>query len=84
MEQEVKVIGASGQISLGKKYAGKTVLVEEVEEGVWLVKVARVVPESELWMHAEPEKSRVDKAIAFAEKNPPKESDLEELSGRIS
>jgi hypothetical protein len=84
MEQEVKVVGASGQISLGKKYAGKTVLVEEVEEGVWLVKVARVIPESELWMHAEPEKSRVDKAIAFAEKNPPKESDLEELSGRIS
>ena len=84
MEQEVKVVGASGQISLGKKYAGKTVLVEEVEEGVWLVKVARVIPESELWMHAEPEKSRIDKAIVFAEKNPPQESDLEELSGRIS
>ncbi len=36
----VKVIGASGQISLGKEYAGKQVLIEEKEPGVWLVRTA--------------------------------------------
>jgi hypothetical protein len=81
--QTVKVVGSSGQISLGKKYAGKTVLMEHVEEGVWLVKVARVIPESESWMHEEPAKSRIDQAIAWAKKNDPAETDLEELSGRI-
>jgi len=45
--QTVKVIGTSGQISLGKQYAGKTVLVEEVGKGVWLLRIARVIPESE-------------------------------------
>jgi hypothetical protein len=43
---EVKTIGSSGQISLGKKNAGRAVTVEEIENGVWLVKVARVIPES--------------------------------------
>ncbi len=82
--QTVKVVGASGQISLGKKYAGQTVLIENIEEGVWLFKLAKVIPDSELWMHAEPKKMQIDKAISWAAENPPEETDLESLSGRIS
>ena len=80
--QAVKVIGASGQISLGKEYAGQTVLIENIEEGVWLLKIAKVIPDSELWMHYEPEKTRIDQAISWADENPPEETDLEALSGR--
>jgi putative transposon-encoded protein len=83
-KQAVKVVGASGQISIGKRYAGKTVVMEQVEEGVWLLKIAKVIPESELWMHTEPEKTRIDKAISWAKGNPPEETDLEALSGRVS
>jgi len=36
----VKVVGANGQISLGKQYAGRQVLVEEREPGVWIVRTA--------------------------------------------
>jgi len=36
----VKVIGANGQISLGKQFAGRQVLVEEREPGVWIVRTA--------------------------------------------
>jgi hypothetical protein len=82
--QAVKVVGASGQISLGKQYAGQTVLMEQVEDGVWLLKIARVIPDSELRIHAEPEKTRIDQAISWAKENPPEETDLEALSGRIS
>jgi hypothetical protein len=83
-EQAVKIVGASGQISLGKKYAGQTVLIEQIEEGVWLIKTAKVIPESELWMHAEPAKTRIDQAISWTKENRPEETDLEALSGRIS
>jgi putative transposon-encoded protein len=38
---EVKTIGSSGQISLGKQYAGRTVTVEQVAEGVWTIKRRR-------------------------------------------
>ena len=42
----VKVVGSSGQISLGKEYAGRQVLIEEREPGVWLVRTALVIPET--------------------------------------
>ncbi len=39
----VKVIGSNGQISLGKQFAGRQVLIEEQEPGVWLVRTAAVI-----------------------------------------
>jgi len=54
MEKEyVKVIGANGQISLGKKYAGHQVVVQEWEPGVWHVRTAKVIPDNEAWLDNE-------------------------------
>ena len=50
-QPSVKVIGANGQISLGKQFAGRQVLVEESEPGVWMVRTATVVPDNERWVH---------------------------------
>src|SRR5580765_1976558 len=47
-KRTVKIIGSNGQISLGKQFAGRQVLVEEREPGVWLIRTASVVPDSEL------------------------------------
>ncbi len=81
--QSVKTVGASGQISIGKEYAGRTVLIERIEEGVWLIKTAQIIPDSERWVHEEPAKGRIDQAIAWAGKNRPVKTDLEKLSAKI-
>ena len=47
----VKVVGANGQISLGKQFAGRQVLIEEQEAGVWLIRTATVIPDNERWLH---------------------------------
>jgi hypothetical protein len=47
----VKALGANGQISLGKEFAGRQVLVEECEPGVWVIRLAIVIPENEMWIH---------------------------------
>lgn len=60
----VKVVGANGQISLGKQYAGRQVLVEEREPGVWMVRTATVIPDNERWIH-EP-KAAADLRAAMA------------------
>jgi hypothetical protein len=79
----VKTIGASGQISLGKEYAGRHVLIDEVEQGVWVVKLGDFIPESERWLH-EPSVGRsLDRAIAWAEKNPPRKTSLNNLAKRL-
>lgn len=78
----VKTIGSSGQIALGKQYAGRHVLVDEIQEGVWVVKLGDFIPDSERWLH-EPEATRsLDDAIRWAEKTPPRKSDLKRLTRR--
>ena len=83
MAVEVKTIGASGQISLGKEHAGRIVTVEQVDEGVWLIKTARVVPENELWLHTPKTARALTAAIHWAEKHPAKKSDLEAIRRKL-
>jgi hypothetical protein len=71
----VKVVGSNGQISLGKEFAGRQVLVEEREPGVWLVRTAMVVPENELWLHQPKAREDLQRALDWAQGHPPKESD---------
>ena len=47
----VKQVGASGHISLGKEFAGRTVLIDSTEPGVWVIKTAQTIAHSELWLH---------------------------------
>ncbi|MEX2146604.1 MAG: hypothetical protein WED01_06275, partial [Candidatus Rokuibacteriota bacterium] len=46
---EIKVVGKSGQISLGKRYAGKTLRLERRTDGTLVLTAVAVVPESQLW-----------------------------------
>ena len=70
----IKTIGSNGQISLGKEHAGKSVLVDEVEPGVWVVKIGQFVPDSERWLHTPEAKAKLDEAIAWAEKTRPSDN----------
>lgn len=71
----VKVVGSNGQISLGKEFAGRQVLVEEQEPGVWLVRTAVVVPENELWLHQPKARDDLRRALDWTQRHPPEESD---------
>ena len=79
----VKVVGSNGQISLGKEFAGRQVLVEEQEPGVWLVRTAMVIPENELWLHQPQAREELERALDWAQRNPPKESDPDAILKRL-
>ena len=83
MTAEVKTIGSSGQISLGKQHAGRTVTVEEIEDGVWLVKASRIIPENEMWLHSPSVRESLNRAVDWAERNPPKASNLDNLARKL-
>lgn len=83
MKAATKRVGASGQISLGKEFAGRIVLVETPEPGVWLIKTASTIPDSELWLHQPPAAARLDRALAALDR-PPLETDLEALERHLS
>jgi len=74
MNNHVKVIGANGQISLGKEFAGKMVSIDQINEGTWVIKVGQFIPDSEKWLHQGKDKAKLDKALEWAEKNEPKDN----------
>ena len=83
---EIKVVGKSGQISLGKRYAGKTLELQRLEDGSLVLRPVAVVPESQLWTLEEPARSSIVRGLAWAGRTPARESDpaalLKELARR--
>jgi hypothetical protein len=73
------VIGANGQISLGKQFAGRQVLVEEQEPGVWLIRTATVIPDNERWLHEPAAMRDLERAFAWAQANPTNADNAAEL-----
>ena len=57
---------------------GPTVLVENTEPGVWVIKTARSIPDSELWLHLPEASAQLDRALE-AIRQPPSMKDLEGL-----
>lgn len=80
----VKVIGANRQISLGKQYAGRQVLVEEQEPGVWLVRTATAIPDNERWLHQPTAAADLQNALSWARANPPADSNVEAFLEKLN
>ena len=75
-QPSVKIIGANGQLSLGRRFAGRQVLVEEQEPGVWLVRTATVVPDNERWLQEPRNAADLQSALAWAQAKPADDASL--------
>lgn len=78
------MVGKSGQISLGKVHAGRTFRVERLSNGQIVLTAVALVPESQLWTLTEPHRSRINRALAWASKTTPRETDFQALLKRSS
>ena len=79
----LKVVGASGQLSLGKQYAGRYFEVETQPDGGILLRPVRLIPEAEAWLHTSEMRERLARAEAWMDENPPRETDLDELAAKL-
>lgn len=79
---EIKVVGQSGQISLGKSYAGKVLRVERHKDGRIVLTAVALVPESRLWTLDEPHRSRIARGLAWAAETRPEETEIDALVKR--
>jgi hypothetical protein len=79
---EIKSVGKSGQISLGKRYAGKTFRVQQRPDGSLLLTAVALVPESQLWTLQEPHLGAIARGMRWAVATPPAETDLDDLMAR--
>ncbi len=49
--QRTKTTDAKGRVTLGQRFANKTVIIRDVDATEILVTIARVIPEREAWLH---------------------------------
>ena len=78
-ETEIKVVGRSGQISLGKRYAGKTLRLERRADGSVVLTAVALVPERQHWTLEEPHRTQIERGLAWAAETAPLETDLGDL-----
>ena len=74
MPVEITTIGASGQISLGKQYAGST-------DGV---KTARIIRDDEIWLRAPETQVALDRALDWSAAHPRSETDRKVLARKLN
>jgi hypothetical protein len=84
VSRNIKTIGSNGQISLGKQFAGRQVLVEEQEPGVWLIRTATVVPDNERWLQQPEALADLENALAWAQANAPTDSNVDKLLAKLN
>lgn len=79
----LKQVGTSGQVALGKQFAGKYFEVSTREDGVIEFRPMVVIPESQAWAHTPEMKKRLDASEKWMAKNPPRETDIDALFEEI-
>lgn len=63
----IKSVGSNGQISLGRKYAGRQVSLIENADGTIILKPGKFIPDSEMWLYKGNGEKRIDKALKWVE-----------------
>jgi hypothetical protein len=84
MHAEIKRVGQSGQISIGRELAGKLLRLEQLEDGRFLLTPVVDIPESQLWTLHDSHKPRIERGLAWAAATPAKETDLATIVAKAS
>lgn len=74
---DIKRVGRSGQISLGKHHAGRYFRQERRADGAIVLVPVVVVPESHWTVR---DQAKIRRALAWAADNPPAATDVDELT----
>ncbi len=79
----VKSVGSNGQITLGKEFAGRLVMLDQTEPGVWMLKLGQFIPDNEKWLHTPAATKLLDRGLELAARTPARDTDLALLEKRL-
>jgi len=49
--QQTKNVDSKGRIVLGKQFANRTAIVQYMDDGEIVIRLARIIPENEAWLY---------------------------------
>jgi hypothetical protein len=64
----IRTTDSKGRVTLGRRFANKPVIIEDISDTEVKVSLARVIPEREMWLYQNPEAlDLVQRGLAQAE-----------------
>ena len=76
-------VASNGQISIGKEWAGKQILIERVSAYELRIVAGSFIPENEVPYHSKESKQALEEFDEWTGKNPPKKTDRKALMARV-
>ncbi len=59
-------------------------MVDQVADGVWTIKTARVIPDDEQWIHTREVSASLDRALDWSASHARSETDLKAIAKKVS
>lgn len=79
----VKSVGSNGQITLGKEYAGRLVMLDQTGPGVWQLKLGQFIPDNEKWLHTPEATKLLERGLALAARTPARKTEIAALEQQL-
>lgn len=73
----------NGQISIGKKWAGRAIRIQEISESEMLISLGTFVPDTHATYFTAEAKRTLAEFESWTEKNPPKRTDINALKAKL-
>ncbi len=81
--KKVLTVPSNGQISIGKQWAGREVMVEVVDENRIVITSGAFIPADQATFYTKDAQTQLEQFNKWSEKTPAKKSDLNSLRKRL-
>ena len=81
--KKLATVGNNGQISIGKEFAGREVLIEKHPDGRVVISPGTFVPDHQKTFFTAEAKDRLDEFDTWAEQNPPAAKPKNDLRAKL-
>ena len=81
--KKVLTVPSNGQISIGKQWAGREVMVEVVDDNQIVITSGTFIPANQATFYTKDAEAQLDQFNKWSEKTPAKKSDLNQLRKRL-
>lgn len=82
-QTKILTVASNGQISIGKAWAGRQIVIEEIAEGELHIRAGVFVPDSQKTFHTQAAKESLAKFNDWEESKPPKASKSSDVFAQL-
>jgi hypothetical protein len=82
MKKAIRLVTATGQVSIGREIAGQEVQVIRQDRNTWIIKRGQFIPDSERWLYRDNNLEKLMKGVEWSENNPRRDN-FKEIEERI-